>query len=803
METLLRDLTITCRSLLRRPAFALTVVGTLAVAMAFLTVLFSVIQGVLLEPLPFRDSKRLIALQSEHPEQGIESASVPDFLDWREGASLLEGIAGYRHWSFTYTGSEEPMDVPAVLVTPDLFPLLGASAAKGRTFTEEEGTRGRDKVVTVAWEFWQRELGGADDVLGRVLELDAERHVVVGVMPPGFEFPPAHDARIWGALSFNLAEGSHDSGRQIHNLQTIARMRPGTELAQARQELDRLAAGLAAQYPDTNTGWGVRATGVHEQLVAEVRPVLLSLFGAVGLLLLIACANLANLTLARLAARQREIAVRTAIGAARRQLVRQLLVESVLLALAGGAAGLGLAIFGLRLVSRLPAEVLPRLRQVELDGTVVAFTFGVCLFAALLFGLVPAIRACRGRVADHLHHKATASPASQRVFGVLVVAQVALALVLTVGAGLMARSFARLTSVDPGFDATGVLAATIYLPRAKYTEAHMRRAFYDRMLAEVEALPGVESAAAVTTLPMSEVGIDFDLPFEIEGRPPAAKGEEPQADFRIATPGYFETLRIPLRRGRAFSDHDREDSAPVMLVNDTMARRHFPGEDPIGRFVTMPMGGKREIVGVVADLKHYGLDRAARPEMYVPYGQLAFSGMTVVARTSGDPADYVRPMSRAAQMADPAQAVYRFNTLRELLDRVVFLPRLNMVILALFAGCSCLLAAVGIYGVMASLVARRTPEIGVRMALGAGRGEVMWLVVRRGMALTGAGIACGLASSSVLTRLIGSLLFEVDPLDPAVLAVACTGFAAVALVANAVPALRAMRVDPVAVLAAE
>ncbi|MCP3963999.1 MAG: ABC transporter permease [bacterium] len=803
METLLRDLTTTCRSLVRRPAFALTVVATLALASAFLTVLFSVVQGVLLDPLPFPGSERLIALQSEHAEQGVEDASVPDFLDWRQRAGQLDGIAGFRHWSFTYAGSDEPMDVPSVLVTPDLLPLLGARAAKGRIFNDAEGVRGRDKVVVVSWDFWQRELGGSGDVLGRVLELDAELHEVVGVMPRGFEFPPEHDARIWGALSFDLSEGSHDSGRQIHNLSTIARLRPGVELAQARQELDRIAADLAAEYPDTTKGWGIRATGIHEQLVGEVRPVLLSLFGAVGLLLLIACANLANLTLARLASRQREIAVRTAMGATRRQLVRQLLAESVLLALAGGLAGLGLSVIGVRLVRGMPGEVLPRLGQVALDGRVVAFTFGVCLAAALAFGLVPALRACRANVADHLHHRATSTVASQRVFGALVVAQVALALVLVVGAGLMTRSFVRLTEVDPGFDPEGVLAATIYLPRAKYTEPHHRRGFYDRMLADLANSPGIKSTGAVTTLPMSVVGIDFDLPFEIDGRPPATEGEEPQADFRIATPGYFETLRIPLRRGRTFGDRDREGSAAVMLINETMARRHFPGEDPIGRFITMPMGGRREVVGVVADLKHYGLDREARPEMYVPFAQLAFSGMTVVARTNGEPAGHVKPMSRAAQAADPAQAVYRFNTLRELLDRVLFLPRLNMVILGLFAACSCLLAAVGIYGVMTALVARRTREIGVRVALGARASEVMWMVIRRGMALTAAGIACGLLASVALTRLIGTLLFRVDPLDPVVLAAACAAFAAVALLANAVPAARAMRVDPVAVLTAE
>ncbi len=803
METLLRDLTTTGRGLRRRPAFTLTVVATVALASGFLTVLFSVVRGVLLEPLPFADSERLIALESVHPEQGVEGASVPDFLDWRRDAGLLDGVAAFRHVSFTYTGSDEPMDVPGALVTPDLLPMLGAEAARGRTFEEAEGVRGRDRVVVVSWDFWQHELGGSGDVLGRVLELDAEQYQVVGVMAQAFEFPPEHDARIWGALSFDLSEGSHDSRRQIHSLSAIARMRPGVELDQVRQELGRIAEGLAAEYPDTNTGWGIRATGVLEQLVGEVRPVLLSLFGAIGLLLLIACANLANLTLARLASRRREIAVRTAMGAARRQLVPQLLAESVLLALAGGVVGLGLSLAGLRLVRGLPAEVLPRLRQVTLDGRVVVFTFGVCLAAALAFGLLPAVRACRARIVDHLHHKATSSAASQRVFGTLVVAQVALALVLVVGAGLTARSFVRLMEVDPGFDAQGVLAAAVYLPRAKYTEAHQRRAFYQRMLAEIEIIPGVESVGAVTTLPMSEVGIDFDLPFEIDGRPAATKGEEPQADFRIATPGYFQTLRIPLRRGRTFSERDREGSAPVMLINETMARRHFPGEEPIGRFVTMPMGGRREVVGVIADLKHYGLDREARPEMYVPYGQLAFSGLTVVARTGSDPAGYVKPMIRAAQTADPAQAVYRFNTLRELLDRVLFLPRLNMAILGLFAACSCLLAAVGIYGVMSSLVARRTQEIGVRMALGASAGAVMWMVARRGMALTAAGIACGLLASAALTRLISSLLFEVHPLDPAVLAAACAVFAAVAMLANVVPAVRAMRVDPMTVLAVE
>jgi putative ABC transport system permease protein len=803
MEALVRDLHLAARGLVRRPAYAFAATATLAVAIGFNATIFSVVQGVLLDPLPYRDPGRLVVLRESHPEQGVQGVSAPNFLDWRERARTLEEAAAYRYWGFAYAGGEEPLEVPSLLATPSLFSLLGAEAALGRTFTDDEGVSGRDKVVVVSHDFWQRHLGGASDVLGRVIELDAEPYQVVGVMPPGFAFPPEDDVEVWGALAFDLADRRHDGNRNARSSLAVARLRDGVDLTAARGELDAIAAELAVEYPASQTGWGVRTTGLHDGLVGGVRPVLLTLFGAVALLLAIACANLANLTLGRLLARRRELAVRMSLGAARRHLVRQLLTESVAVALAGGLAGLALAALGARWVSGFSSEVLPRSGRVELDAGVALFTLALCSVSALAFGLLPALRASRRDLAEHLRGQAVTPPASQRLFGAVAVGQVALAVVLAAGAGLLARSFGRLADVDPGFDPERVLAANVFLPRATYVAPHQKKAFYDRMLAEVAAAPGVESVGAVTALPLDEVGVNFDLPFTIEGAAPVAAGEEPQADFRVATPGYFATLRVALVRGRLFDQRDHEDAPRVMVINQTMARRHFPAGDPLGRFITIPMGGRHEVIGVVADLKHYGLASDTRPETYVAFAQQPFGSMTVVARVGGEPAAYGETMKDAARSADSGQAVYRLVTLRSLLDDVLFMPRLHAVVLGVFAACSCLLAAVGLYGVMASMVAGRRREIGIRLALGARAGEVLRMVIGRGMALAVAGIGAGLALAAVATRLLAAFLFEVDPLDPAVLAGAAAGFAAVALAANLLPAIRAMRVDPVETLAAE
>lgn len=802
MESLARDLRYAVRGLVRRPAFALTAAATLAVAIGFNATLFGVVRGVLLDPLPYPDSERLLVLRESHAEQGVQGVAVPTYLDWRDRVGSLEAMAAYEYWGFAYTGGEDPVEVPSVKATPSLFRVLGVEPALGRAFSDSEGVPGRDKVVVVSHEFWQAELGGSPDALGRVLELDAEPFEVVGVMPPGFEFPPDEDIGIWSSLAFDPTD-DHTANRNARSYHAVARMREDARLDEVRRELERVAAVIAAEHPQSNSGWSALATNAHDQLVGGVRPMLLVLFGAVGVLLVIACANLANLTLAHLAGRQREIAIRTGLGAGRRQLLRQLLAESALLSAAGGGAGLLLAGAGLGWVRGFSTEVLPRVGRIELDAGVVVFTAALCFATALAFGLAPAMKASGASAAEHLRTRSAAPLASQRLFGSLAVCQVALALALTVGAGLMASSFVRLSRVDPGFQPEGVLAANLFLPRAKYGEPHEKKAFYDRMLGELAAAPGVDSVGAVSALPMDEVGINFDLPFAIEGRAPAAPGEEPQADFRVATPGYFETLGIALVRGRLFDESDREGAPRVMLINQTMERRYFPEGGAVGRRVRIPMGGWHEVVGVVADLKHYGLANETRPETYVAFAQMPFGGMTVAVRTSGNPAHLTGLVNDAALAADPAQAVYRFGTLESLIDGVLFVPRLQMVILALFAACSCLLAGVGLYGVMASTVAERTREIGIRLALGARADEVMWMVVRRGMTLAGLGIGVGLALSAGLTRLVEAMLFEVDPLDPWVLAVVSAGFVLVALAANLMPAARAMRVDPVVTLASE
>ena len=806
MEALLRDVRFAVRGLARRGAFTLTAVITLAVTIGFNATLFSVVQGVLLDPLPYPDSQRLLVLRSSHPEQGIHGVSALDYLDWRRQVTLVESMAAYQHVGLTDTGGEEPVYLDGIRITPGLFTTLAAEPALGRSFSEEEGVAGNHRVAMISHDFWQSRFGGSPNVLGNLLELDETPYEIVGVMPAGFEFPPDHDTRVWTSLAFDVENDAHDADRGARGLYVVGRLADGIAPERARQELDAAAATLAAQYPATNTGWGVRAERVHDQLVGDVKAMLLVLLGAAGLLLVIACANLANLTLVRLAARRREIAVRTGLGATRAHLLRQFLTESLLLSVAGGAAGLILALAGVSWVRGFSHGILPRLGSIELDFGVVAFTLALCLLTTLLFGLTPALRACAAPVAEHLRTHTTHPHASRRLFSSLVVSQVALALALTVGAGLMARSFLHLSRVDPGFQARNVLAASFYLPWPKYQRPQIR-AFSDRMLEEVAAAPGVLSAGAVSALPLDEVARRVDnphgseVPFTIEGRP-GAEGEEPWAEIRVATPGYFETLRIPLIRGRLFDERDREGAPRILLVNETMARQYFAGTEAVGRFVDVPlMGGRHQVVGVVADLRHYGLSAEARPEMYAAFDQRPFRKMTVVAQTSGPPAQYVNLMRRAAREADPNQAIDHFTTLRSLLEEVLFVPRLHMTVLGLFAFCSCLLAATGLYGVMTSRVAERSQELGIRLALGARNDDVMWMVVRQGMALAAVGIAVGLAVSAALTRVLESLLFEVNPLDTSVVLSACLGFALVALAANLLPALRAMRLDPVETLA--
>jgi putative ABC transport system permease protein len=823
MSNLLQDFRVALRSLRRQPGFALVVVLTLAVAIAANTVIFSVVKRVILDPLPYPDADRLIWVNSIDRDAGFSPVSAADLADWRRQATTIESMAAYAYWSYTYTGGEEPLDVPSMRVEPSLLSLLGAGTTLGRIFTPEDGVWGSEPVAVASHSFWRNELGADPDIVGRRLVLDGEPHTIVGVAEEGFEFPPQTDNGFWTALAFDPATIHERRGQRQY--QVIGKLAAGATREQAgaareqaaagatreqaaatreqaAAELDAIAATLAERYPTTNAGVLAQVWSAHEALVVGPAgtKAIVTLFAAVGFLLLIAGINVANLMLARLTSREQEMSVRAALGAGRLHLVRQLMAETLLLAGIGGALGSGLALWGVGAIRRLPQLPLARLQQLELDGAVLAFTVLLSLAAGVVFGLVPARRARRWALAGGLKQGAgTTGAANRRTLEVLVVVEVALALVLLIGAGLMSRTFAELMAVDPGFRRDNLLAANVYLPETLYPEDHQKTEFYRRLVERIEATPGVVSVGAVTALPMDYAGIDFSLPYQVAGRDEPAGGP-PQASYRVATAGYFETMAIPLLRGRVLEPRDRGDSPRVMVINETLAAREFGAEDPVGESLSIPIGGAHEIVGVVRDVRHHGLGDAPVPEMYIPMPQNPFGGMVVVVRAAGDPAALAEPVRQAVLAVDPRQPVYAFNTMDELVAADVALPRLNMLLSGTFAAVALLLAAVGIYGVMSYAVSQRTREIGLRMALGARATDALRSVVGRGMATAGIGIGLGLAASFGLTRLLQSQLFGVGALDPLVFGGVSLLLAAIALLASWLPARRATRVDPLIAL---
>src|SRR5438876_124263 len=552
--------------------------------------------------------------------------------DWKEQSRGIPSLAAFRQLRYAFAGSEAPLNVPSVRATPNLFTTLGVSALIGRTFTEEEGRTGNDRVAIISRAFWQRHFGGSSSVVGRTIQLDALPYTVVGVMPAEFDFPPSGRIDVWTPLSFDPND-AHGRSRKARSLSVVGRLADNVTPDQAQREMTVIASRLATTYPDSNTGWGVRVIAAQQQLVTTVKPALMLITVAVGFLLLIVCANVANLILARLSSRRAELAVRAALGAGRWQLVRQVLVESLILSAAGGALGLFVAWGGVRFVHSLPEGSLPRIQDVRLDAGVLLFALLASVVVAVVSGLLPALHASRTGLRDTASAFASTTGGSGvRLLGALVVVEVALALLLLVGAGLMTRSFAELMRVSPGFEPRNLLAVQIYLPQAKYRAPIDRTRFYMEAVRRIRSLPGVQSAAGVSALPMYPVGIDFALPFTIDGKAPAANGEEPRADIRTATPGYFETMKIALLKGRLIDRHDLQGMPGAMVINETMARRYFGGDDPIGKVVKNPHGAAA-VVGVVGDVKHYGLDGEPRAELFMPAWQQPLNGMALVVRT--------------------------------------------------------------------------------------------------------------------------------------------------------------------------
>jgi putative ABC transport system permease protein len=802
-----RDLRHGLRLLLRAPGFAGVAVLTLGLGIGANTAIFSVVHAVLLDDLPYREPDRLVTIWEDNRRDSIprDDVSPANFLDWRERQRVFEAMAFSNPWSFDDASGEEPETVQSALVSEGFFDILGIRPHLGRTFTPEDHVAGRSQVVVLTHGLWQRRFGADPAVLGRVLRLSDQPYQVIGVLPRELELR-LHD-REREMYAPQVWNESLQRQRRATYLKVIARLRPGVTLAQARAAMEAIAANLARELPPTNAGVGAAVVPLREHLVGRVRPALVVLLGAVGFVLLIACANVANLLLARGTHRARELAIRATLGAARGRLVRQILAESLLLALLGAAAGLAFAQWTLQAIVAASPGHLPRAERIGLDAAVLAFTAGLAILVSLLAGLFPALELARGDGAGALREDArtsTAAPARRRVRSGLVVAEVALALVLMAGAGLLVRSFRALLRVDPGFAPDNAVVLQTFLWR-RYPAPEQRRAYVREALDRIRMLPGVLSAGVTTALPLLASSTSFSMPVAVEGRPRPPAGEEPTAFVTVATSGFFEALRIPLLRGRLFDEHDGADARPVAVVSDAMAARLWPGEDPLGkRFGIGSTGPSRsgapvtlEVIGVVGSTRHQGLDDEPRPEFFLPHSQSPSGSIAFVVRTSGDPRHQVPALKDAVWGRDRAQSFYAVATMDELVAGSLAQRRFNLVLLGSFGALAALLAAVGIYGVLAYNVTQRTHEIGIRMTLGAKRGDVFGLVLGEGMRLAGMGVLLGLAGALALTRLLRDLLYALSPADPLTFLGVTLALGAVAFAACAVPALRAVRIDPV------
>ncbi|HEV3469192.1 MAG TPA: ABC transporter permease [Pyrinomonadaceae bacterium] len=808
MGTFLSDIRYGARTLWKAPGFTTVAVVALALGIGANSAIFSVVNAIILRPLPYPEPERLVAVSGRDTREGTDywQHSYPNFVDLREQREVFEHVTAYSRASFFLIEGEDPERIVGAVSTHDLFGVLGVRPALGRAFTADEDRPGAPRVIVLGHRLWQRRFGGDPAAVGREIRLGSYTATVVGVMPPGFEFPLGSRAEAWMPLGPAIPAATLAARDSVY-LDLVGRLREGVSVERARAEVQTIGARLAAQYPDSNANQSFGLTPMHENLVGNLRRALFVLLGAVAFVLLIACANVANLLLVRAAGRQKELAVRTALGAGRWRIMRQLLTESLLLAVLGGGLGLLLAMWGTDLLVSLAPADIPRTAEVGLDARVLLFTLGVTALTGVVFGLAPAWQASKADLNETLKEggRGSTEGTKGRLRGALVVAEVAVSLVLLVCAGLLGQSFLKLLSVEPGFEARGVLTADVVTLGKSFPERSQQAAFFSEVLARVAAVPGVEAVGAVNPLPL---GGNFNTySFRIEGRPAPAPGEAPVSDFRTAAPGYFRAMGIPVLRGRAFDERDTEKSPPVMLVNEALARKYFPGEDPLGKRITTGDSGSgnppltREVVGVVGDVRHAGLEEETTPESYVSYLQRPVSVMTVVARAAGGDAEALAASVRGAiREVNREQPVYNVRTMEQLLAESVARRRFNMTLLAVFAGLALALAAVGLYGVMSYTVTQRTHEIGIRVALGAQAADVVRLVVGQGMALALAGVAVGLFGAFALTRLMASLLYGVSATDATVYAAVALLLSSVAFLASYLPARRAARVDPMVAL---
>jgi putative ABC transport system permease protein len=800
MKTLWQDARYGLRMLMKNPGFTLTAVITLALGIGATSVIFSFVNGILLRPLPYRDSDRLVSLDENAPKRGIASMGVsyPNFLDWREQNRVFTGIAAYDGgWDYTLTGIGEPEELLCAWVSYNAFEIMGVAPILGRTFTAEEEHWKNGLVVILSHDLWTRRFNAKPDVIGRTIALNTRSHTVIGVMPPGFKFPKVAD--LWVPMPPVVG------ARTDHGWSAIARLKPGVTLEQAQSDMTMVARHIEEQNPATNEGLGIKLIPLREGLAGDYRKALLILMGVVGLVLLIACVNVANLLLARAPARAKEVAIRTALGAGRWRVFRQLLTESLVLGVMGGALGLTLAFWGLDLLLAAIPTTLPFWMKFDLDGRVLGFTAGVTLLTALIFGAAPALLASNVNLNEALKEggRSASGAARHRTLRLLVVAEVALSLVLLIGAGLMMRSFMRLQHTSFGFNPENLLTLRLNLPVAKYDHPQ-RRAFFQQLLERIRATPGVEAAGAAFNLPLRDAPPESSL--MVEGYPALPPGQAPMVYNNVITPDYFRTMGIPLLIGRDFNDGDTGDSMSVTIIDERLAREYWPNESPIGKRITLGPPEDKEpwytIVGVVGAVKNESLNLTGRKAVYAPHAQNSTDDMSLAIRAR-NPENLAPAIQRQVKAMNPDLPIINMRKMTEVISDSIWQPRLYAILFGVFAAVALALASVGLYGVIAYSVSERSREIGIRMALGAQQRDVLKLVVAQGMTLTLIGIGVGLAAALALTRLMRSLLFEVSVTDPLTFSGLAALLSVVALLACYLPARRATKVDPMISLKCE
>ncbi len=807
MRNLLSDLRFSLRILHRNPGFSIAAILVLTLGIGANTAIFSVVNAVLLRPLPYEDSSRIMQVWHVPPPKSFPGLS---FFSVSPANYLFEQMAAYGFHSFTFGGKDRPEAIQGATVAPDFFALFRIHPFLGRTFSPDENRPGQGHFVLLGYKFWRDHFASDPSIVGRSMTLDGESYSIIGVMPDKFQFP--NWAQVWVPLAWT---GQSRAVRGNHNYLVIARLKPAVDIRQAQAELSAISTRLEQLYPEDDKGWGAIIVPLREQLVGDVRPALLVLLGAVSFVLLIACANVANLVLAKTLARRKEIAIRTALGATRLAVLRQVLSETVLLSVAGGALGLFLAGFGITLIVKVLGDRIPHFMEITLDTQVLAFTLLLSVVAGILAGLIPSLRFTRTDVNEALKQgqsRGSSDSSGSKTRGLLVVSEVALSLVLLIGAGLMVRSLWELRSVKPGFDPRNVLTMTVPLPATKFLSPAGQISFFQEVLQRVRALPGVESAGVIDNLPLGGGG--SHQPFSIEGRPVVPMSEQPEVDVRLISQGYFSAMHVPILKGRDFSGADVAARPGAVLISDALARRFWPNEDPVGKHLTLTFfpGVVREVVGIVGDVKLESLDET-RPvaTIYHPLAQITVPdqqtwrsfGMSLAVRTSSEPWDATSAVTAAVHQVDPELPVVDVRSMNDLISESVSPQRFNMLLLGSFAGLALVLAAVGIYSVLSYTVRRRLREIGIRIALGATHRDVVRMVVADGMKPILLGIAIGLAASFALSRVVASLIFGVRATDPLTFFAVALLLLTVGVLATVFPAYRAGRVEPIRILREE